>query len=76
MTESSQQFDRSGVRRYEYDDAVVLAADLGPGVDGSVDVVDGTALVVTADEQYEIPVPGTDAAASISNGVLTVVVEE
>lgn len=72
----SQQFDRDPVRRYEYDDAVVLAADLGPGVDGSVDVVDETALVVAGDEQFEFPVPAGEAAASISNGVVTVEVEE
>ncbi len=75
MVGNSQRFDRDGVRRYEYDDAVVLVADMGPGVEGSVDVVDETALVVTGDEQFEFPVPAGDAAASISNGVVTVEVD-
>lgn len=33
-------------RRYEYDNETVIAADLGIGGDASVDVVDGTAIVV------------------------------
>lgn len=76
-----QQFgsDDPVVRRYEYDDHVVLAADLGPTGDASVDVVDGTAIVVVdaleGDEQYEFDVPAGEAAASISNGVVTVEVE-
>jgi hypothetical protein len=72
MVANSQTFDRDRVRRYEYDDTVVLAADLGPGVDGSVDVVDGTALVVTDDDQFEFPVPEGEVAASISNGVVSI----
>jgi hypothetical protein len=62
------------VRRYEYDDEVVLVADFGP-VEGSIDLVDDTAIVVVDDDQYEFPVPqGTDRAV-INNGVVSIEVE-
>jgi len=61
-------------RRYDYEDGTVLAADFGPG-EATVDVVDGTVIVVTDDEQYEFDVPA-GASASINNGVLTVEVPE
>lgn len=73
-----QKFDRDGpdVRRYEYDDHTVVAADLGPADDGSVDVVDGTAIVVVGNEQHEIALPDGDARASIRNGIVTIEVEQ
>lgn len=73
-----QQSERDDpvVRRYEYDERVVLAADLGYTGDGSVDVVDGTAIVVVGDEQHEFDLPDGDARASIRNGVVTIEVEQ
>lgn len=73
-----QQSERDDpvVRRYEYDGHVVLAADLGYAGDGSVDVVDGTAIVVVGDEQHEFDLPEGDARASIRNGVVTIEVEQ
>ena len=62
------------VRQYEYENGAVLAADFGP-VEGSVDVVDGTAIVVVDDDQYEFPVPAGTGSANINNGVLTIEVE-
>ena len=59
------------VRRYEYDDSVVLAADLGYAGSGSVDVVDDTVIVVTDGEQFDVEIEG-DAQAFIKNGVLTI----
>lgn len=77
---AQQQFDRDGpdVRRYEYEQSTVVAADLGPGGDGSVDLVDGTAIVVVGDEQYDVDLPDGDgdSRASIRNGVLTIEVEQ
>lgn len=68
-------------RQYEYDDETVFAADLGPMADdASVEVVDGTAIVVLeTDEgaqQYELELPDGDAHTFISNGVLTIEVED
>lgn len=62
------------VRRYEYDDSVVFAADFGP-VEGTVDVVDGTAMVVVDDEQYDFDVPEGTVRTVMNNGVVTVEVE-
>jgi len=63
------------VRKYEHDDGVVVAADLGMDVVGSVDVVDGTAIVVVGDDQYDLEVPGEASRAFMNNGVVTVEVE-
>jgi len=72
---AKQQFgDEVSVRRYEYADGEVLAADFGRTTDASVDVVDDTAIVVVDGEQYEVTVDG-DADALMNNGVLTVEVE-
>lgn len=62
------------VRRYEYDDEVVLVADFGP-VEGNVDVVDGTAIVVVDDEQFEFEVPAGVDRAVINNGIVSIETE-
>jgi len=72
MNAEQQLFDETPLRRFEYDDSVVLAADVGPAEDASVDVVDGTVIVVARGEQYEQEVPSDDARAFINNGVLTI----
>jgi len=59
------------VRRFEYDDRTVFAADVG-GASASVDVVGDTVIVVTDDDQYELDVPTGDTTALMKNGVLTV----
>jgi len=72
MNTDQQLFDELSVRRFEYDDSVVLAADVGVADDTSVDIVDDTVILVTGDEQYEQPLPDADARAFINNGVLTI----
>ncbi|MCL7416805.1 MAG: Hsp20/alpha crystallin family protein [Halalkalicoccus sp.] len=67
-------------RRYEYDDEDVLAIDLGgETTDATVDVIDGTAIVVIeteeGDRQEEFDLPSGEARAFIRNGVLTIEVE-
>ncbi len=78
MTDQSQFTEQAGaVTRYEYDNAVVLVADFGAAAsDGSVDVVDGTAIVVVGDRQEEFPVPEGAVEASINNGVVTIEVDQ
>jgi len=68
-----QQFADYGVEvsRFEYDDQVVLAADLGFGGDASAEVVDQTVIVLADGEQYDIDVPA-GAQVFINNGVLTI----
>lgn len=76
-----EQFARDDerlVRRYDYDAESILAVDFGPaGPEASVDVVDGTVIVVTDDDQYEFDLPehATDAHTFIRNGVLTLELE-
>lgn len=67
------------LRRYNYDDETVIAADLNAADDDvSVDTVDGTAIVVIAraggreDEEFEFDLPGPAATVDIENGVLTI----
>lgn len=77
-----EQFTREEgqlARRYEYDDATVMAVDFGTEAgDASVDVVDNTVIVVLDDDQYEIDLPESvgNAHTFIKNGVLTVELEE
>lgn len=61
------------VRRYEYDDAL-LVVDFGH-TEGTVDLVDGTAIVVVDGEQYEFDVPATASRGIMNNGIVTVEVE-
>ncbi len=71
-----QQFpdERVGVREFAYDDRTVWAVDFGPGVDGTVDVVDDTAIVLVGDEQYDVDL-ADGAEVFMKNGVLTIEVE-
>lgn len=73
-----QQFSDGDVaaRRYDYGDRELLAVDFGAGADGTVEVVDDTAIVVVGDEQHDLDVPAGVVRASIRNGVLTIEVEE
>ncbi|MCQ4332482.1 hypothetical protein KM295_03065 [Natronomonas sp. F2-12] len=77
MSEHSQSIraDVDGpVRHYEYDDEAVLVADFGP-VEGSVDVVDGTAIVVVDGDQHEFSVPSGVDRAVMNNGIVSVEME-
>ncbi|QLG26617.1 Hsp20/alpha crystallin family protein [Halorarum halophilum] len=69
------------VRRYDYDDTTVLAADLDiDEEDVYVDTVDDTAIVVLqredGDEEFEIDLPGTAANIDTQNGVLTITITQ
>ncbi|MDT3435257.1 hypothetical protein [Haloarcula sp. 1CSR25-25] len=75
MTSEQQLFDETPLRRFEYDDSVVLAADVGPAADASVDVVDGTVIVVADGQQHEQEIPD-DARAFMNHGVLTIELSE
>ncbi|ELY79846.1 hypothetical protein [Natrinema pallidum] len=66
-------------RRYDYNDSTVMAVDFGTEqADASVDIVDGTVIVVLDDDQYEIELPpgATNSHTFMKNGVLTVELEE
>ncbi|WP_115865660.1 DUF7127 family protein [Halorussus litoreus] len=63
-------------RRYQYEDAEVLVADLGDSGTASVDVLGNEAIVVFEDDdetrQLELRLPEGEAEAFIINGVLTI----
>ncbi|MBP1922268.1 hypothetical protein J2751_001274 [Halorubrum alkaliphilum] len=69
--------DDALLRRYEYEDGWVVAADLG--VDGenvSVDTVGDTAIVVIAGDgepiESEFELPGSADSVVVENGVVTI----
>ena len=65
------------LRRVDSEDGVEFVADLGPGhSDATVDVVDGTAIVMLGEEQYDLDLPEGDLEAFIRNGVLTISTED
>lgn len=70
---TKQQLTSEGVRarQFESEEGTTVVADLGATTSAAVDVVDGTAIVVAGNEQYEFDVD-TGARAFIRNGVLTI----
>lgn len=58
--------------RYEDGDMVGFVVDLGGAAEASADVIDGTAIVVRGDDQYEFAVPDGEATVAVNNGVVTV----
>lgn len=69
------------IRRYDYDDQWVFAADL-PVDDDRIDVdVVGTTAIVVVDHgdrvsEAEFELPGTDATVDTTNGVLTITIQK
>lgn len=61
------------IRKYEYDDATTITVDFGPEAsDISVDIVDGTAIVVVDGEQFEFELSDDTDKIATKNGVLTI----
>ena len=65
------------VRRYEYDDGWVIAAELGvPDEAVDVDVVGRTAILVVESDgrlsETEFELPGPDGRATVHNGIVTI----
>ena len=68
-----QRTDRAAaVRRYDYEDSTVIAADFGPSAAPSVDVVDGTVIIVAGDDQREFDLPAGDVQTFTRNGVVSI----
>jgi hypothetical protein len=75
MGESSQSVRGDAVvRRYDYGQESVIVADLGH-VEGAVDLVGGTAVVLADGDQYEIDVPADASRAFMTNGIVTIEVD-
>jgi hypothetical protein len=81
---SQQQFtgrNERFIRRYEYDDQWVVAADLGvPEEVVDVDIVGGTAILVIDHgdriTETEFELPGDEGTVEMRNGVLTITIEK
>ncbi|WP_396612201.1 Hsp20/alpha crystallin family protein [Haloferax sp. S1W] len=81
---SMQQFaggNERFLRRYEYDDSWVIAADVGlPEDDIDVDIIGSTAIVIAdtgsrvAETEFELP--AGDAHVDVQNGVLTITIQK
>ncbi|NHN48823.1 hypothetical protein G9464_14635 [Halostella sp. JP-L12] len=57
----------------EYDEESLVAVDFGPaGGTPTVDVIDGTAIVVVDGEQYEFEMPPGASDVAVNGGVLTI----
>lgn len=82
---SMQQFaggNERFIRRYEYEDSWVIAADIGLSEDDiDVDIVGSTAIVVAdtdgrvTETEFELPAGG-DADVDVRNGVLTITIQK
>ncbi|MGM0592147.1 MAG: Hsp20/alpha crystallin family protein [Halobacteriota archaeon] len=73
--------DERFLRRYEYDDSWVIAADLSVSDDAvDVDIVGRTAMIVIETDdrvrETEFELPGDDATVDVNNGILTITVEK
>ena len=58
------------ITQREYDGETEIIVDFGPGVDASVDIVGGTAIVVAGDRQFEFDVPEDADEVSTNDGIL------
>jgi HSP20 family molecular chaperone IbpA len=66
--------DERLVRRYDYEDEWVIAADVGVSEDHlDVEVVDETAIVLVDERtELEVELPGSVESVDTNNGVLVV----
>ncbi len=55
------------VTQYDYTDHQLIVADFGPAAPTSTDIVDGTVIIVTKTNQYEIELPEDMENAEITN---------
>ncbi|WP_436346467.1 DUF7127 family protein [Natronorubrum sp. FCH18a] len=61
------------ITKREYDGEQVIAVDFGPtGDTPSLDVVDGTAIVVVDGTQLEFDVPADATDVTVNDGILTI----
>jgi len=77
QTQHQSPDDGALLRRYEYTDGWLVAADLNVDDESvSVDTVGGTAIIVVegpdGPAESEIELPGTAASTVVNNGVLTI----
>ena len=72
LRSAADEDERVTITRREYDEESVIAIDFGPDVVATVDVVDGTAIVVAGDRQYEFEVPAEATDVEANDGILEI----
>jgi hypothetical protein len=77
IKQSRSTGDGALLRRFEYDDGWIVAADLGADAENvSVDTVGQTAIVVVEGDgepvESEFELPGPAVSTAVANGVVTV----
>ena len=61
------------ITKREYGTEQVIAVDFGPtGSKPSLDIVEGTAIVVVDDQQFEFDIPADASDVTVNDGILTV----
>lgn len=63
------------VRQYTYSDSEIIAIDFGAGNNTTVDIVDGTAILVSptlSQDQLDIDLPDGDIETTTNNGIVTI----
>ncbi|MFB6192501.1 MAG: hypothetical protein ABEI11_04175 [Haloarculaceae archaeon] len=76
LTENQHTAASARAESFEYDDRTVIAVDLGAEVDPTVEVVDGTAILVVDGDQHEFDLPAGAERGVNKNGVVTFEVHE
>ena len=77
LTQTQSAGDSALLRRYEYEDGWIVAADLGADAeDAVVDTVGDTAIVVIEGDgepvESEFELPGSADSVAVENGVITI----
>lgn len=73
------QYSQNGgiARRYDYDDRLVFVADLGPGTETSVEIVDDTAILETPDgRRHTLEIPPGETRVFNRNGIVSIEVSQ
>lgn len=60
------------ITRREYDDENVVVVDFGRGVEAKLDIIDGTAIVVAGDRQFEFEIPEEATEVTTNDGMLVI----
>lgn len=72
LRSAAERRDDVTIARREYADRTVVAVDFGAGVEVALDVVDGTAIVVAGDRQFEFEVPEGATEMTTNGGMLRI----
>lgn len=65
--------DDVSITKREYGTEQIIAVDFGPtGAKPSLDVLEGTAIVVVDGQQFEFDIPADASDVTVNDGILTI----